>query len=114
MSNWKITKIQKLKEVNCDMCHNYYFLTYFRLYSKDGKRYKHGKFVTWFDIFDLQEYYIEEDEEIRGITDDEIKRYASELSVNTLESYYKSYEDTKELYEYCKSTIEDYNRVNAY
>jgi hypothetical protein len=110
MSNWKITKMQKIKEVNNEMCHNYYFLTYFRLYSEDGKRYKHGKFITWFDIFDLQEYYLEEDE-TRGITEDEIKQYASELSVNTLESYYKSYENTTELQDYCNETIKDYNRI---
>lgn len=57
MEKWKITKIQKIKEVNCDMCHNFYYLVNFRLYSEDGKRYKKGKFIVWVDVLDVQEYF---------------------------------------------------------
>lgn len=113
MSNYKITKMQLIKEVNNSMCHNYYYLVNFRLFSEDNMHYKKGKFVLWFDIFDLQEYYIDEGEELRAITKEEIKQYASEIAVNTLETYYKSYKNTSDLYEYCNNTIEDYNRVNG-
>jgi len=108
MRDYKITKLQKINEVCNDMCHNFYYLAYFRLFSEDGKRYKRGKFVIWFDIFDLQEYFLEEDE-TRGITQEEIKQYASEIAVNTLESYYKNYNNTHDLYEFCRQTIVDYN-----
>lgn len=112
MEDHKITKIQKLKEVNNDMCHNFYYLVYFRLYNKEHTHYKHGKFVIWFDIFDVQEFYLEEDE-TRGVTKDEIKQYASEIAISTFETYYKSYEKTEDLQEFCKSSIEDYNKTNC-
>lgn len=113
MSNYKITKMQLIKEVNNSMCHNYYYLVNFRLFNEDNTRYKKGKFVVLFDIFDLQEYYIDEDEKLRAITQEEIKQYASEIAVNTLESYYRDYNNTSDLYEYCNNTIEDYNKING-
>lgn len=109
MANYKITKIQKILEVNNDMAHNYYYLVYFHLQNEDKTKYKKGKFVIWFDIFDLQEYYLEENEE-RGMTPEEIKQYASELAVNDLECFCHDYEDTKELQDFCNQSITDYNR----
>lgn len=114
MANYKITKIQKILEVNNDMAHNYYYLVYFHLQNEDKTKYKKGKFVIWFDIFDLQEYYLEENEELRAITQEEIKQFASELAVNDLECFSKSYEDTKELQDFCNQTIADYNRIAKY
>lgn len=114
MANYKITKIKKILEVNNDMAHNYYYLVYFHLQNEEKTKYKKGKFVIWFDIFDLQEYYIEENEELRGITQEEIKQYASELAVNDLECFCKSYEDTKELQDFCNQSITDYNRIARY
>ena len=110
MLDFKITKMQKIKEVNCDMCHNYYYLIYFKLYNENKTRYRKGKFVIWFDIFDLQDYYIDEDEDLRPITQEEIKQYAGEIAVNTLESYYHDYNNVHDLYEFCRNSILDYNR----
>lgn len=114
MANFKITKIQKILEVNNDMAHNYYYLIYFHLQNEDKTKYKKGKFVIWFDIFDLQEYYLEENEELRGITQEEIKQYAVEIAISDLECFYKSYEDTKELQDFCNQSITDYNRIANY
>ena len=107
MFDFKITKIQKLKEVNCDMCHNFYFLVHFRMYNSDNTRQKKGKFVVCFDAFDVQEYF-EQD----YYTIDNVKTLACEFAYANLEAYYKSYDNTEELYEFCKQTIQDYNETN--
>lgn len=53
MVDFEITKIQKLKEVNNSMCHNYYYIVYGRIYNESKTKYKKFKFVEWFDIFDM-------------------------------------------------------------
>ena len=112
MVDFEITKKQKIKEVNNDMCHNYYYLIYGRIYNENKTRYRKFKFVEWFDIFDLQEYY-----EKDVITKNEIKAYVENL-VDSIGSSYigdiKDYNDEKglkEFYNYCNETIKDYNNI---
>ena len=109
MVDFKITKTQKIKEVNCDMCHNYYFLIHGRIYNEGKTRYRKFKYVQWFDIFDVQDFF--EDKEF--ITQKDVKEYLNNLEVQYLYNI-KDYNDEKglkEFYEYCNETINDYNRT---
>lgn len=112
MVNFEITKKQKLLEVNNDMCHNYYYLIYGRIYNENKTRYRKFKFVEWFDIFDMQEYY-----EKDFITNTEIKAYVNNLIDSIGCSYIddiKNYNDEKglkEFYNYCNDTIKNYNNI---
>ena len=107
----KYTKIIKIYEQNNCMCHNFYYLYYGRIYNKEHTKYKKFKYVEWFDMFDLQEYY-----EKGHITKDDIRNYAL-----TLENGYllgiKDYNDKKGLkdfYDFCKESIENYNKIFKY
>lgn len=112
MVNFEITKKQKLLEINNDMCHNYYYLIYGRIYNENKTRYRKFKFVEWFDIFDMQEYY-----EKDFITNTEIKAYVNNLIDSIGCSYIddiKNYNDEKglkEFYNYCNDTIKNYNNI---
>ena len=53
----KITKRTKLLEINNDMCHNFYYLVNGRFYNENKTAYRRFKFVIWFDIFDVDEYF---------------------------------------------------------
>lgn len=112
MVNFEITKKQKLLEVNNDMCHNYYYLIYGKIYNENKTRYRKFKFVEWFDIFDMQEYY-----EKDFITNTEIKAYVNNLIDSIGCSYIddiKNYNDEKglkEFYNYCNDTIKNYNNI---
>lgn len=108
MVDFEITKKEKIKEVNNDKCHNYYYLIHGRIYNEGKTRMRKFKYVVWFDIFDVQEYFNKD-----LITKEDIKDY-----LNDMENVYlvniKSYNDEKGLkdfYEYCNETIEDYNRI---
>lgn len=102
----KITKTSKLLEVNNDMVHNFYYLVYGRIINKDKTKYKKFKFVLFYDIFDLQEYW---DDIV--ITKDMEKEYRNELIFNMV-STIKSYDDTIDFYELCNNTIKNYNKIN--
>lgn len=112
MVNFEITKKQKLYEVNNEKCHNYYYLIYGKIYNENKTRYRKFKFVEWFDIFDMQEYY-----EKDFITNTEIKAYVNNLIDSIGCSYLcdvKSYNDEKGLkdfYNYCNETIKNYNNI---
>lgn len=109
MVDFEITKQQKILEVNNDMCHNYYFLVYGRIYNEGRTRMRKFKYVQWFDIFDVQEFF--EDKE--WITQEDVREYLNNLEVPYLYNI-KDYNDEKglkEFYEYCNETIENYNRV---
>lgn len=112
MVDFKITKTQKLKEVNNSMCHNYYYIVYGRIYNESKTKYKKFKFVVWFDIFDLQEYF-----EKDIIYKEDIKNYVDDLIFGASCAYIdniKSFDDEKGLkkfYEYCNETIEEYNKI---
>jgi hypothetical protein len=108
MINFKITKKTKILEINNDMCHNYYFLIQGRLYNENKTKYKKFKYILWFDIFDLQEYF---DKEI--IYNSDILQYVNELECIELLNI-KNYNDEKGLkafYEYCNETIKKYNQI---
>lgn len=109
MVKYEITRIQKLLEINNDMAHNYYYLCYGRIYNETHAKYKKFKFVIWFDIFDVMEFY-----EKDSVTNNEIKEYAHELAYNNYLANIKNYNDEKrlkEFYEYCHETIENYNKI---
>ena len=96
-------------EINNDMCHNYYFLVYGRIYNEGKTRMRKFKYVQWFDIFDVQDFF--EDKE--WITQEDVREYLNNLEVPYLYNI-KDYNDEKglkEFYEYCNKTIEDYNRI---
>lgn len=109
MVDFEITKQKKILEVNNDMCHNYYFLVYGRIYNEGKTRYRKFKYVEWFDIFDVQEFF----EEKEYITENDIKEYLNKLENCYLTSI-KDYNDEKGLkdfYDYCNETIEKYNKI---
>lgn len=112
MVDFEITKKQKILEINNDMCHNYYYLIYGRIYNEDKTRMRKFKYIEWFDIFDLQEYF-----EKDLITKNDIKQYVDNLIDNMGCSYIgdiKDYNDTQglqEFYNYCNETIENYNKI---
>ena len=109
MVNFEITKKQKILEVNNDMCHNYYFLIYGRIYNEDKTRMRKFKYVQWFDIFDVQEFF--EDKEY--IKSEDILEYLNNLEVPSLYNL-KSYNDEKglqEFYTFCNDTINNYNSI---
>ena len=101
----KITKISKLLEINNDMVHNFYYLVNGRIINESKTKYKKFRFVLFYDIFDLQEYY-----ENVEITKDMEQAYRNEL-IFGITSTIKSYDDTKAFYELCNDTIKDYNKI---
>lgn len=109
MVDFKITKRKKILEINNDMVHNYYYLIYGKIYNEDKTRYRKFKYVEWFDIFDVQEYF----ENKKYITENDIKEYLNILE-NTYLLNIKHYNDTKnlkEFYDYCNETIKHYNDI---
>ena len=109
MVDFKITKKQKILEVNNDKAHNFYYLVYGHIYNEEKTRYRKFKFVEWFDIFDLQEYFEKE-----YITEDDIKQYVNELIDTTNITNIKDYNDKeglKNFYDFCNDTIRRYNNV---
>ena len=109
MVDFKITKKQKILEVNNDKAHNFYFLIYGHIYNEEKTRYRKFKFVEWFDIFDLQEYFDKD-----YITEDDIKQYVNELIETTNITNIKDYNDKeglKNFYDFCNDTIRRYNNI---
>ena len=118
----KITKRQKLLEINNDMYHNYYYLVHGRFYNDDHTAYRKFKFVLWFDIFDVDEYfnYIDNDDGCqwidRPITKDMIMEYLDEIMWSTVSmvSDYNNENQLKDFYNWCNDSIIDYNRIAKY
>ena len=105
----ELTTHKKLLEVNNSMCHNFYYLQHGRIYNADHTRFRKFKFVEWFDIFDVMEYF-----EKDVVSKQEIAEFANEIAWSTSETFkngIKSYDDCKEFYELCNKTINDYNGV---
>lgn len=108
--DYKITKLMKIYEVNNDMVHNYYYVAYGKILNKDHTRCRKFKFVIWFDIFDVMEYYDKD-----RVSKEDIREYASTLAYN--DSYllnindYDDIKHLKEFYEYCRETIDNYNKI---
>ena len=108
MVNVEYTKIQKINEVNNDMVHNYYYIYYGRIYNQEHTKYRKFKYIYWFDIFDVQEFF---DKDV--ITKQDIREYALNIENNYIYNI-KDYEDKeslKEFYENCNETIRKYNKI---
>lgn len=110
MVDFEITKTQKIYEQNNDMCHNFYFIIYGRIYNEGKTRMRKFKYVEWFDVFDVMEFF-----ETDYYNDKLVREY-----VNNLENGYlygiKDYNDKdglKEFYNYCGETIDNYNEMIA-
>lgn len=104
----EFTKLEKIFEVNNDMCHNYYYMQYGRIYNADKTQFRRFKFVFWFDIFDVMEYF-EQD----FVSNQNITEYASEIAWSTYETYkggIKSFDDCRAFYDWCNETIDDFNK----
>ena len=91
----KITKKILLKEINNEMCHNYYYLVYGKIYNHDNTRYKPFKLVVFFDAFDVQEYY-----EKDYFTKDDIVNYLNDC-IGSYIDYIKNYDDLTTFYFIC-------------
>ena len=108
MVDFEITRKTKLLEVNNDMAHNYYYLIQGKIYNNEKNKYRRFKYVEFFDIFDLQEYF-----EKDIITAKDIKEYLEQIE-NSYLSNIKNFNDKKHLkkfYEYCNETINNYNSI---
>lgn len=108
MVDFEITRTKKLLEQNNEMAHNYYYLIYGRIYNEGRTRVRKFKYVLWFDIFDLQEYF-----EKDIITKEDIKNYINDLEIGYLTNLkdYNDIEGLKDLYDYCNETIKNYNEI---
>lgn len=101
----KVTRRYLYHEVSNNMCHNYYYLAYVRIYNADRTRYRKAKFVVWVDAEDVCESiecdtYTKSD--IDNLVDDII---SAELEV------INSYDDTKDFYDFCNRSIERFNSI---
>lgn len=104
----ELTKREKLLEVNNDMCHNFYYLQHGRIYNADKTKFRRFKFVEWFDIFDVMEYF-----EKDSVTKQEIDEFANEIAwsmCEMLKGGIKSFDDCQIFYDMCNKTIEEYNK----
>jgi hypothetical protein len=114
--DWRITKRTKLLEINNDMCHNYYYLINGRINNADRSAYKKFKFVIWFDIFDVDEFFNHVEDDVwleRPITDDDISAYIDECICCYTDMIY-SYENCNDFYEMCNNSIIRYNEIARY
>ena len=102
----ELTTHKKLLEVNNDMCHNFYYVQHGRIYNADKTEFRRFKFVFWFDIFDVMEYF-----EKDVVSQENIVEYASEIGWCACETYkncIKSFDDCQTFYDWCNKTIRDY------
>ena len=106
----KVTKTIKLLEVNNDMAHNYYYLIHGRIIDSDTKKSLKYKFVMWFDVFDLQEYFDKD-----YVSESHIKQYLNDLSCDYIGYDIKNVNDKSGIKDFlikCNETIKEYNRLN--
>ena len=104
----ELTKREKLLEVNNDMCHNFYYLQYGRIYNADKSQFRRFKFVLWFDIFEVMEYF-----EKDIVNKQEIDEFANEVAwcmSETFQNGIQSFDNCQALFDMCNKTIEDYNK----
>lgn len=103
----KITKKEKLQEINNSMVHNFYYLVHGRIINDEKTRYKKFKFVLFFDAFDIQEYF-----EKDYYTKDDIKEYVNAL-IDGYTGIIPDYNKTSGFFQVCNDTIERYNKICA-
>ena len=115
----KITKREKLYEMNNEMCHNFYYLVHGRFISDDKTAYRKFKFVIWFDIFDVDEFFCDdENDELNDIliTKDMINEYLNECiwAMVSIVSDYNNENQLRNFYEMCNNSIQRYNEIAKY
>ena len=103
----KITRKEKLQEINNSMVHNFYYLIHGRIINDEKTRYKKFKFVLFFDAFDIQEYF-----EKDCYTRDDVTQYIDAL-IDGYTSIIPSYENTAGFFEICNESIQRYNKICA-
>ena len=91
MVNFEITKTKKLLEINNDMVHNFYFIIHGRIYNEGKTRMRKFKYVEWFDVFDVMEFF-----ETDYYNDKLVKEYLGNLE-NSYIYGIKDYNDEKGL-----------------
>ena len=94
MVDFKITKMNKIHEVNNDIVHNYYYIYYGKIYNADRTKFRKFKYIEWFDVFDVQEFF---DKDL--ITENDVKEYAKNIE-NVYLCNIKDYDDIKGLKEF--------------
>lgn len=114
----KITKRTKLLEINNDMCHNFYYLVNGRFYNENKTAYRRFKFVAWFDILDVDEFFngYDDTEDVVynvPITEEMIKEYLNEYIWATVSmvSDYNNEKELKHFYSWCNDSIIRYNQI---
>lgn len=105
-TNVHISRVILEKEVNTLMCHNWYYLVYGRIYTEDRKQYQRFKFVVWFDVFDVCEYYDKD-----SASKSEIDQYARELAQSFISGRNPVATDCSKFIEDCNHTINQYNET---
>lgn len=100
----EITKRVLLKEVDNEMCHNWYWLVCGRIINDEGTCYRKFKFVEWFDVFDVQEY--SED----GTHSKKNVREYLDTCIDARLGYIVDYNHCNVFYSMCNETIENWNR----
>lgn len=107
----RITKRTLLREVCNDKVHNYYYLINGRLYNADKTRYRRFKFILFFDAFDVQDFADKD-----SYTQQDIRELVDELAVAFVSSatYNITYDNCKQFYADCNTTINSYNRMCSY
>lgn len=108
MVDFEITKVQKLYEQNNDMAHNYYFIIYGRIYNEGKTKMRKFKYIEWFDIFDVMEFF-----EKDYVTKKDVREYVGNLENGYLYNI-KNFDDTdglKQFYDYCNKSIDVYNKI---
>lgn len=105
MVTLEITRIKKLREEKIPMvAHNYYYMIYARLYNSDKTAFYRIKWIEFFDVFDIQEYF--EGEEIPKNAD---KIFVNEITYN--QEFNWSFEDKEKitsLIESCNDSLRRY------
>ena len=73
-----------------------------------GDQARKFKYVEWFDIFDVQEFFDKD-----WITKDDVKEFAKNIENCYLTSIkdYDDIEGLKQFYSFCRESIENYNKV---
>lgn len=103
----KITKRKLLKEVNCDMCHNYYYLVYGKIINDEKTKCKRFHFIEWFDIFDVMEYHEKE-----SVSKQDIGYFLDAMIFSRCDNIH-SFDNCKDFFADCNKTIDHYNQLIA-
>lgn len=111
--DFTFTKMRLIYEPNNDMVHNYYWCYDVRHFVTDKSFYRY-RFVRWFDIQDVCDYYGKD-----RVTKKEIREYAAEIGMGFFDTYCPktieggrcAKEDIIKCRKACSETIENYNRL---